>query len=166
MPPYHKELLGEGPAFQDTLHDMLKKTKDFADLEPPELAFFARHMNAYRVPAGEAIVREGDKNSYFSILVEGRIAVYKENSDDEVKLLNFIPTGKIFGEISVIDNLPYSASLIAESDVIILTMSREAFHQCINENPVFGVRLLNLVARLLCARLRKASDRLVDYIDF
>jgi CRP/FNR family transcriptional regulator, cyclic AMP receptor protein len=166
MPPHSKELLGEGPSFQDTLCTMLKQAHGFEDLGPSELAFFAQHMKAYHVPAGEALVREGERNSYLGVLVEGRIAVYKEDSDDKVKLLNIIPQGKIIGEISVIDNLPYSASLIAETDVTILTMSRESFYQCINDNPAFGVRLLIDVSRLLCARLRNASNRLADYMDF
>jgi CRP-like cAMP-binding protein len=99
------------------------------------------------------------------VLVEGRVCVYKEDSDNEVKLISVIPPGRIFGEISVIDDLPYSASLVAESDAIILLMSRESFRQCIADNSVFGVRLLNLIAHLLCARLRSVSGQLVDYID-
>jgi CRP-like cAMP-binding protein len=85
--------------------------------------------------------------------------------NSEIKLLSVINPGKIFGEISVIDNLPYSASLIAESDVIIVLMSRESFRQCIDERSIIGVRLLSLIARMLCERLRSSSGQLVDYID-
>ena len=163
--PSELKLLGDGPSFQDTLCSMLMKAKGFEDLEPPELKLLAKHMKAYRVPAGATIFREGDRNSYLSVLVEGRVCVYKEDSDNEVKLISVIPPGRIFGEISVIDDLPYSASLVAESDAIILLMSRESFRQCIADNSVFGVRLLNLIAHLLCARLRSVSGQLVDYID-
>jgi len=163
--PSDLELLGDGPSFQNTLCGMLTKAKGFEDFEQPELLFLAKHMKAYRVPKGGTIFREGDRNSYFSVLVEGRIGVYKEDSSDEVKLLNDILQGSIFGEISVIDDLPYSASLVADSDATIVLMSRESFRKCINENPIIGVRLLNLIAHLLCARLRSVSGQLVDYID-
>jgi len=164
--PSALELLGDGPSFQETLCGMLTKVKGFEDFEQPELIYLAKHMKAYRVPKGGTIFLEGDKNSYFSALIEGRICVYKEDSDDAVKLLSVIPPGRIFGEISVIDDLPYSASLVAETEAIILLMSRQSFRQCINDDSTIGLRLLNLVAHLLCARLRSTSGQLVDYIDY
>lgn len=163
--PNYFELLGEGTSFQDTLSGMLMKVKGFEDFALPELIFLAKRMKAYRVPAKATIFSEGDRNSYFSVLTEGRVCVYKEDSDNEVKLLSAIPPDRIFGEISVIDDLPYSASLVAETDVIILLMSRESFRQCVADNSTLGVRLLNLIAHLLCARLRSVSGQLVDYID-
>lgn len=163
--PNGMELLGDGPSFQQTICDMLTQAQGFDDFAQPELMYLAQHMQAYRVAAGNTIFREGNRNSCFSILIEGRIAVYKEDSNDEVKLLNFIQAGKIFGEVSVIDNLPFSASLIAEIDVTIILMSRESFHECVTNNPIIGVRLLYLVARLLCARLRTVSGRLADYME-
>lgn len=164
--PRAMELLGDGPSFQETMCSMLAKVKGFEDFALPELKYLAKHMKAYRVPEGGTIFLEGDRNSYFSALIEGRVCVYKEDSDDEVKLLSVIPPGRIFGEISVIDDLPYSASLVAESAAVILLMSRDSFRQCVNDDAALGVRLLNLVARLLCMRLRSTSGQLVDYIEF
>jgi len=164
--PSTLELLGDGASFQDSVCNMLAKVKGFEEFDPRELNILAKHMKAYRVPKGGTIFLEGDRNSYFSALIEGSICVYKEDSDNEVKLLSIIPPGRIFGEISVIDDLPYSASLVAESESTILLMSRESFRQCINENSAIGVRLLNLVAQLLCSRLRSASGQLVDYIHY
>lgn len=163
--PSDLALLGDGISSQDTLCDMLAKAQGFEDFDHTELMCLAKHMKAYRVSAGSTIFRERDRNSYLGVVVEGRICVYKEDCDNENKLFGFVTAGRIFGEISVIDYLPYSASLLAESDAIILLMSRENFNQCINENPLIGVRLLKLIARLLCTRLRSTSGQLVDYID-
>lgn len=163
--PSEMKLLGDGPSFQNTLCDMLNKTQGFDDFAQPELLYLAQHMKAYRVPAGVTIFRERDRNSYLGLLLEGRISVHKDDSDDRDKLLNVVPTGTIFGEVSVIDDHPYSASLVAETDATIALMSRESFRKCVANNPVIGVRLLNLIAQLLCARLRTVSGRLVDYIE-
>ena len=160
-----KEVLGEGPTFHEAICSMLQTARSFEGFGQPELMYLAKHMRAYRVSAGGTIYREGEKGGYLSVLIEGSISVYKEDSDDQVKFLNLIPPGSIFGEISVIDSRPTSASLVAESDVVIVDMNRESFLQCVNENPAFGVRLACMVARILCARLRSASGRLVDYID-
>lgn len=161
--PSDLELLGDGHSFQDTISAMLMEAKGFEHFVQPDLLFLARHMSAYRVRKGITISREGDQNCYLCVLITGRICVYKQDQDREGKLLGTITPGKIFGEISIIDNLPHSATLVAESDVIFLLMSRESFRQCTEDQPVLGVRLLALIARLLCARLRSASGQLAEY---
>lgn len=160
-----KEVLGEGPTFHEAICSMLQTSKVFQGFEKPECGYLARHMRAYQVPAGGTIYHEGERGGYFSVLIEGRISVYKEDTDNQVKFLNVIHPGSIFGEISVIDGRPISASLVAETDVVIVDMNAESFRQCVNENPAIGVHLLNVVATILCARLRSVSGRLVDYID-
>ncbi|MDD2916108.1 MAG: cyclic nucleotide-binding domain-containing protein [Gallionella sp.] len=162
--PSDIELLGDGHSFQDTIAAMLTEVKGFSSFEPSDLLFLARHMQAYRARKGITIFREGDQNCYLCVLVTGHISVYKEDQGRETKLLGTITPGKIFGEISIIDNLPHSATLVAESDAIFLLMNQESFRQCTEHEPVLGVRLLGLIARLLCARLRSASGQLAEFI--
>jgi CRP-like cAMP-binding protein len=163
--PGDMELLGYGQSFQENICNMLIAAKGFERFEQSDLELLAKHLKAYRVSQGVTIFREGDNNSYLCVLIEGRVCVYKEDNNGDNKLLSIIPPGRIFGEVSVIDNFPYSASIIAESEAIFLIMSRESFRQCIEEKPILGVRLLALIARLLCARLRSTSGKLVEYID-
>ena len=163
--PSDMELLGEGTSFQETICDMLREAKGFENFTQPDIVFLAKHMKAYRVPEGVTIFREGERNSYLCVLIEGHVGVYKEDSDNEVKLLTTIQPGRIFGEISIIDNFPYSASIVAETEAVFLLMSREGFRECVDGRPVLGVRLLSVIASLLCARLRSASGQLVEYLD-
>jgi CRP-like cAMP-binding protein len=162
--PSEIELLGDGQSFRDTICAMLTEVKGFESFEQSDLLFLARHMQAYRARKGITIFCEGDQNCYLCVLIQGRISVFKEDQDNKSKLLGTITPGKVFGEISIIDNLPHSASLIAESDAIFLLMSQEGFRQCTEHEPILGVRLLGLIARLLCARLRSASGQLAEYI--
>ncbi len=163
--PSEMRLIGDGRSFHDTICNMLMDAKGFEGFQQQDLNYLAQHMKAYAVDAGTTIFREGDHNSYLCVLIEGRVCVYKEDREHDNKLLTVILPGRIFGEISVIDNFPYSASIIAESDATFLLMSRESFRQCVDDKPVLGVRLLSLIARLLCARLRAASGQLVEYIE-
>ena len=159
------ELLGDGLSYQDTICAMLLEAKGFDIFQRQELTYLAQHMKAYLARAGTTIFREGDSNCYLSVLVHGRVCVYKEDAEHNHKLLTVIPPGKIFGEISVVDDFPYSASVIAETNATLLLMSRESFRLCVDDKPVLGVRLLGLIARLLSARLRASSGQLVEYID-
>jgi CRP-like cAMP-binding protein len=159
------ELIEDGQTSQDKLCNMLREVKGFAEFEPPDLEFIIRHMKAYHVSKGETIIREGDRNSCLGVVIEGRVGVYKEDSDGLVKYLTYVSPGRLFGEISVIENLPFTASLLAESDVTLILMSREGFRQCIQDNTVIGVKFLSFIAQLVCARLRTVSNQLVDYIE-
>jgi len=163
--PDNLEQIGDGPSFHDTMCNMLGQAKSFENFVHADIEILAKHMKAYRVPAGATIFREGERNSYLCVLIDGRVNVYKEGSDSSIKWLTTIPPGRIFGEISLIDDFPYSASIVAETESIFLLMSRENFRNCVDDNPVLGVRLLRLVARMLSARLRATSGQLVDFID-
>ncbi len=159
------ELIGEGPSFKSTLHTMLADAMCFKKFSSKDIDILTNHMKAYHVPARTTVFHEGERNSYLSVLIEGRIGVYKEDEHRERKQLASIKQGKIFGEISLIDDFPYSASIVAETDVTCCFMSRENFRNCVEVHPLLGVRLLRLISSMLCLRLRATSGQLVDLID-
>jgi CRP-like cAMP-binding protein len=162
--PDYLELLGDGPSFRATLCTMLSEAKCLEDFAQFDIEVLAKHMKAYRVGERATIIREGMRSGYLCILVEGRVNVYKEDGHDNIKLLTSIMKGKIFGEISLIDDLPSSASVIAETEATFLLMTRENFRQCVHDHPMLGVRLLHLIARMLSARLRATSGQLIEYV--
>ena len=159
------ELIGDGPSFKNTLHAMLEDAICFDKFSSQDIDMLVDHMKAYHVPARTTIFHEGERNSYLCVLIDGRIGVYKEDEHRERKQLASIKSGKIFGEISLIDDFPYSASIVAETDVTCCFMSRENFRNCVEVHPVLGVRLLRLISSMLCMRLRATSGQLVDLID-
>ncbi|MFT5131934.1 MAG: CRP/FNR family cyclic AMP-dependent transcriptional regulator [Gammaproteobacteria bacterium] len=159
------ELIGEGPSFKNSLHDMLTNAMCFTRFSSQDINILVDHIKAYHVPARTTIFHEGERNSYLCVLIDGRIGVYKEDERGERKQLATIKQGKIFGEISLIDDFPYSASIVAETDVTCCLMSRENFRNCVDVNPILGVRLMRLISSMLCMRLRSTSGQLVDLID-
>ena len=159
------ELIGEGPSFKSTLRTMLADAMCFKQFSSKEIDILTDHMAAYHVPAKTTVFHEGERNSYLCVLIEGRICVNKEDEHGEHKQLASIKQGKIFGEISLIDDFPYSASIVAETDVTFCIMSRENFRNCVEVHPILGVRLLRLISSMLCMRLRTTSGQLVDLID-
>lgn len=158
------ELIGDGPSFRDRLCLMLAQAKCFENFAPKDIEILANHMKAYRANKGVTIFSEGERNSYLCVLVTGKVGVFKEDEHRVAKLLTTIVPGKLFGEISLIDDFPYSASIVAETETSVLLMSRESFRKCVELSPVLGVRLLRLIADMLCQRLRSTSGQLIDYI--
>ena len=106
-----------------------------------------------RFGPGEAIVREGDPGDAFYVITDGHAVVEHNGSQ-----LRELGEGDFFGEISLIDGQPRSATITATDEVATLTLGREQFQRLINEHP--SVRLELMMA--LTERLRKVAPNPTD----
>ena len=155
-------LIGEGSAFQDTLFDMVAEAQVFSRFEGHEIRQLAEYMHAYAVEAGIDIFPEGMHGNCMGLLVSGRIEVIKNNSEGIAQRIAVISPGKTFGEMSLIDGLPYSATIRATEPCTLILLTRNNFTLCLQQHPAFGVKLLMELARLISLRLRQTSGQLVD----
>ena len=102
---------------------------------------------------GEAIVREGDDGDAFYVITAGTAVVEHDGAQ-----LRELGEGDFFGEISLIDGQPRTATITATDAVSALTLGREQFQRLIAEHP--SVRLELLMA--LTERLRKVAPNPTD----
>lgn len=158
------ELLGEGASFQDQLYDMVANVGMFAQLGGDEIRHMVKYMHAYKAKASSVIFREGASDGSMGLLVSGSIEVLKENSDGVARPIATILPGRTFGEMSVLDGLPYSASARAKTDVVIVLLTRSNFRSLVEQHAALGVKLLWELARLTSLRLRQTSGQLVDVL--
>lgn len=158
------ELLGAGTSFTEEICQMLHNIPLFDDFSAAELGTIASHMHAYRAPQKTHIIKEGDRTSYLFIVMEGSVSVHKEDAAGNRKQLAQIPSGKCFGEMSLIDDLPCSADIVTDTTARLLLIGRDNFRRMIDVHPMVGGRLLWRLARLISLRLRQTSSQLVDYL--
>lgn len=157
-------LLGEGASFQDTLFDMLAESQLFSRFEGHEIRQMAEYMHAYSVDAGVTVFPEGMHGNCMALLVSGKIEVLKNDKNDQPHPIAVITAGKTFGEMSLIDGQPYSASTRTVQPSTIVLITRDNFMQCVQRHPALGVKLLMEIARLLSMRLRQTSGQLADML--
>ena len=81
------------------------------------------------------------------------------------KPLARIETGKPFGEMSLIDGEPRSATAKAKVDSKVLTLTQDDFRTLSEEHPRLGAILLMKLAELMSYRLRQTSGMLVEYLE-
>ena len=155
-------LIGEGSGFKDTLFNMLSDAQLLNRFEGHEIRQLAEYVHAYAVDAGAMIFPEGMQGNCMGLLVDGRIEVLKKNSAGEAQRIAVITAGKTFGEMSLIDGLPYSATIRALETCTVILLTRNNFTQCVQRHPALGVKLLMEIARLISLRLRQTSGQLVD----
>jgi len=109
-----------------------------------------------RYGRGSHIFLEGDPGGFLLIIAEGQVKIHKVSEDGREKTLAILEAGDFFGEMSVFDGAPRSASAQALSDCEVLIIDREPFLALLKTTPGLAAD----VALALVERLRRTNDDL------
>ncbi len=118
------------PAPDATELRILGSVPIFAPLPGGSLEHLASRLVPMRLDPGTMIVREGDPGDRFYIVAEGRVEV----SQDGVVLSELEPGG-YFGEISLIRDVPRTATVTASTSVVLYALDREDFLAAVTGHP-------------------------------
>jgi CRP-like cAMP-binding protein len=151
-------------AFQEEILDLFLRLPFSKDLTTTELWTIAKYMNTFRVKKKEIIFKEGEPGNFMCFIVEGTILVLKKSDKGKRVPIAKLGPKRSLGEMAMIDQSPRSATAIAASDSILLTISKKGFDKLIMDHPRIGVVLLKRIAVILCAYVRKTSSELADSI--
>ncbi|MCG8455009.1 MAG: cyclic nucleotide-binding domain-containing protein, partial [Holophagales bacterium] len=104
---------------------------------------------------GEVIFEEGDLGTEMYIVHEGKVEILKRFKD-ELRQLAMLGQGDFFGEMSILEDLPRTASARARSDVKAVPINGSTFVQMLRKNPEIAVRMMRKLSR----RLRETDQML------
>ena len=156
--------LGAGPKVDEQLCDMLESVQLLRDLNRPDIEALAECAGAYRAPADTVIFHEGQRDPFLCLVVEGRLQVFKEQDTATRRKLATIRAGKVIGEMSLIDGLPHSATVVATEASTLLILTSRGLERLEQTRPRLALRLTWKLARELSQRLRQTSGLLVDHL--
>jgi len=159
------EEIGIGKKFQDTLCTMLESSYLFKDFSRQEIEQLVQYMHGYKVPKGAILFQEGERNSYLIIITSGKAQILKSDGFGTMKEIATVRKGATLGEMSVIDDFPHSATVIAKENSEIALISKTNLQNITEKYPSLGVKLLWQIAKQLSTRVRQASGQLVDHIN-
>ena len=117
----------------------------FRDLSRRHLKRVASLARMRRYGPGTSIVRAGDAGSAFFVIIDGTARVVTPKGR-----ARRLGAGDFFGEMALFDDSPRSADVVADGDVLTMTISRNAFGKLLRSEPALSQELL----RTLAARLR------------
>ncbi len=106
----------------------------------------------------DLIFREGEASEAAYLIVSGSVRIVKGYGTDRPKELAVVGAGEYVGEMGAIDNLPRSASAIAQGNVVCAPVTPGEFMDMLRNNPDEAIDLL----RILFERLRAANRRLAE----
>ena len=102
---------------------------------------------------GAEIIKEGTLSDCAYIIESGSVQVSKILSNGEEQVIGVLEENDIFGEMSLIDGLPRSATVLALEDCTISVMTQDTFNHLAQHNPQALMPMLKVLAKRLRATL-------------
>ncbi len=133
----------------------------FNDLDMTELEQLASLCRTRAVGRGNVIFYEEDPGTSCYIIVKGKVKIVVNADDGREHILGVLQDNDFFGEMSLIDGQPRSASAVAVEDVQMVTIQRDEFLKLLRSNPEISLKLLVTLSQ----RLRTA-DRNMESLAF
>ena len=138
--------------------DDLKKMPIFAPFTQNDLQMLLNMSKLRTYNSGEAIIQEGNIDSWVYFLIYGKAKIVKKNK--EITILQ--RKGDIFGEMRFIDSSPRSASVYAVGDVACIAVDTEYVENLTgNDRLAFGYIMYRVFSEMLANRLRSLTKELV-----
>ncbi|MEE3717453.1 cyclic nucleotide-binding domain-containing protein [Tumidithrix elongata RA019] len=127
----------------------------FQELRLDFLVRLASIMNEIAVPAGKTIFTEGQEGRSLYIVIAGKVRVHIGNKD-----LVILEKGSCFGEMSLFDAEPRSASVTAITNCSCLVLTQQQLYEAINETPDIAVNIICF----LSGRIRSQTKAIAHYL--
>jgi len=121
----------------------------FAGVPKRHLGRIARAATTRRFSQMSRIVRAQDAGNTFYVILDGQVSVFRKG-----RRIARLGPGEAFGELALLTDMPRAATVVADTDVLALCLSRSAFAKVLRSEPAVSRALL----RTLAERLR-ASER-------
>lgn len=151
------------------LNEIEEKTRDliltlplFDVFKTDELDVLARHMHFAEILRGDHLFVEGDKGDFMCFVVRGLLDVLKKSTAGDHRVIARLGKGNTIGEMSIIDQSPRSATVIARQPSIVIILTKQEFGTLTESYPAMGVTLLKIIMRLLSSNMRLTTSKLAD----
>ena len=139
---------------------MLRRAPLFSTLDDEAAASLGSSMTDLRIRRGEALFREGDSGDRCYIVTEGKVKLGRSSADGRENLLAILGPGQMFGELSLFDPGPRSATATAVTDTSLGSLNHDELTKWLNSRPDVARGLLHQLA----ARLRRTNDVVADLV--
>ncbi len=135
----------------------LKSIPLFKDLNDDEREILAGTQMTRKFQKNVIVLHEGDQSNALYIIDSGQVKVSRINEEGKEVVLSILREGDHFGEMSLIDDEPRSASIITKNVCEFTLIRKQDFEQVLDANPQLSLAMM----RSLCQRLR-AADRSIE----
>lgn len=143
-----------GPASVSTL--LLRNVPLFAVLPESQLNLLTSMVTRKTFSRGTTIITAGGPTDSLYIVISGRLKVMMSDDEGREVILAILGSNEFFGEMSLVDDSPRSASVVAIEVCELLSLAKRDFNKCLEDN----FEMAMTVMRGLVKRLREADQKI------
>lgn len=136
--------------------DFIKKIPLFSELSPEELTELLKLSEKRRYPRGSIVLYKGDEGQSIYLILKGQVKVVLDDEKGKELILSTLQAGDYFGEMSVLDQMPRSATIVTVENCEFLLIFQKAMMDQIRQNSSIALNLLSEMSR----RLREADEQI------
>lgn len=134
----------------------LKSIPFFTQLSEAELDLLRSLAAEKHYPKNAVVLTEGETGDSLYMIQSGKVKVFIGDEEGREIILKILGPGDFFGEMSMIDKQPRSASITTTESSVFLVLTHNAFEKCIEKIP----RIASMVMRVLSQRVREADRKI------
>jgi CRP/FNR family cyclic AMP-dependent transcriptional regulator len=135
--------------------ESLRRIPLFSSVSDEDLESVVSLLIERRLPKHKTIVEEGLPGDYMYVIREGRVAVTKLSEDGREKILELLETGAFFGEMSLLDAAPRSATVKALTETRVLALAQKDFLRLLGRSSDLSMAVIQELTR----RLRQVDEQ-------
>ncbi len=138
----------------------MRKAPLFAALDDETVQALQATMSKVHLDRGEVLFREGQRGDRLYVITAGKIKLGRTSSDGRENLLSIQGPGEMFGELSLFDPGPRTATATAVAESELIGLGNDQLYEFLDQRPAVSITLLAALAR----RLRRTNDSLSDLV--
>lgn len=133
----------------------LKRIPLFANIDTARLKLMAFASQRMSFKDGQALCEQGDAGDAAYIIIEGTADVLIETGDGPLKVAT-VGSNDIIGEIAILIDVPRTATVRANGEVVTLKITKDLFFRMVSDFPEIAIEVM----RVLAHRLEKTNEQL------
>ncbi len=139
--------------------NFLQKVPLFADMPLSAMKAFYNVCQDRTLVEGELLIEQGRPGVALFVIRQGEVSVLRVEGD-QTKEVAVLGAGDHVGEMSLVDEAPTSARVVAKTEVRLFEISRDQFLRFLQAHDKFAVRVLRVFVRTMAQRLRETTAKL------
>jgi len=141
---------------QEKITRFLHTVPMFQGLNERQLSRLGKRFKERSYVKGETIVTQGTLGIGLFIVEKGKVEAVREHSDGSKSVVNTLGPTEFFGELSLLDDAPRTASVVAAEDTVCLVLTQLDFMSALQEDADIPIVMLKELAK----RFRRAMENL------
>ena len=129
--------------------DVLSQVPLFRNLTKHELQTLSVNCRERDYPTGATLLRQGETGIGLFIITSGKVQISQQTPDGAVRDLGTFERGAVLGEMSLLDDLPRTATAVAVEPTRALAIPVWDFRAVLREQPDIAIKLLSIMSQRL-----------------